>query len=159
MNAASRIALSVPLILNVLAMMACAAMGPTAERTVDNAQAVFNDCLFAVGLRDWRPLDDRNLLLFGNGRRAYHVELLRPATGLRLEVMIGVYDTDGMICPYGGDAIVIDEPMPDQIAIRSIKRLSDDELDAVYVRFGVRPPAVIGASRAAPAGAVSHIHR
>jgi hypothetical protein len=33
--------------------------------------------------------------------------------------------------------------MPDRIAIRSIENLSDDELDAVYVRFGIRAPAVI----------------
>jgi hypothetical protein len=103
----------------------------------------YNDCLLARTLRDWRPLDDENLLLFGAGRRAYLVELFRPAMSLGFNVMIGVYDRDGRICPYGGDAIVVDGPMPERIPIRSIRRLSDDELDEVYVRFGIRPPIVV----------------
>ena len=129
------------------AMMGCAATGLTDEAP---RSATSDDCLFARALRDWRPLDDRNLLLFGTGRQAYHVELFGPAPGLRFDVMIGVYDRDGMICPYGGDAIVIRGPMPERVPIRSIKRLSEDELDAVYVRFGIRAPAVIEATEVEP---------
>jgi hypothetical protein len=144
MTAIIRSALSVLLVVSVAGMNGCAATGTTTDGNADGAAR--DDCLFAVTLRDWRPLDDRNLLLFGTGRRAHHVELVRPASGLRFDVMLGVYDRDGMICPYGGDAIVIGGPMPDRIAIRSIERLSDDELDAVYVRFGIRAPAVIDAT-------------
>lgn len=102
-----------------------------------------DDCMFAVGLRDWRPLDNQNLILFESGRRAYHVELFRPASGLRSDIMIGVYDRDGRICPYGGDAIIVDSGIPDRIPIRSMRRLSEDELDELYVQFGVEPPAVV----------------
>jgi hypothetical protein len=151
-NTLQRVAFAVPLLFGALTLLACAA-APTAERSADGVQPIFDDCLFAISLRDWRPLDDRNLLLFANGRRAYHVQLFRPAPDLRFDVMIGVYDDDGMICPYGGDAILTDGPMPDRVPIRSIKRLSDDELDAVYVRFGVRPPAVIEAAPPVSTGA------
>jgi hypothetical protein len=150
MNTISRVASFVLLAAGAAAMTGCAAGGVS-----EGTRGAFDDCLFAVSLRDWRPLDDRNLILFGNGRRAHHVELVRPAFGLTFDVMIGVYDRDGMICPYGGDAIVIDGPMPDRIAIASIKRLSDDELDALYVRFGIRAPAVIETTEVEPAEADS----
>lgn len=57
--------------------------------------------------------------------------------------MIGVYDRDGRICPFGGDAIIVDGPMPERIAIRNMERLTDDELDQLYLRFGIGPPAVV----------------
>jgi hypothetical protein len=107
------------------------------------AAAVHNDCMFARSLRDWRPLDDEHLLLFGPGHTAYLVQLVRPAMGLSFNISIGVYDRDGNICPYGGDSIVIDGPIPERISIQSMQRLDDAELDEVYVRFGIRPPVVV----------------
>lgn len=131
------------LALATLVLGACVAT-PSTERTSAGVAARRNDdCMFTVSLRDWRPLDDQNLILFESGRRAYHVELVRPAFGLRGDIMIGVFDRDGRICPYGGDAIVVDGPMPDRVTIRSMRRLSDDELDELYVQFGIRPPAIV----------------
>jgi hypothetical protein len=65
--------------------------------------------------------------------------------------MIGVYDRDGRICPYGGDAIVIDGVIPERILIRSVRRLTPEQLDEVYVQFGIRAPAVIEAEEVDPA--------
>jgi hypothetical protein len=115
------------------------------------SQPTYNDCFFASTLHDWRPLDDENLILFAGGRRPYHVELIRPAVGLSYDVMIGVYDRDGRICPYGGDAIVIDGVIPERILIRSVRRLTPEQLDEVYVQFGIRAPAVIEAEEVDPA--------
>jgi hypothetical protein len=105
--------------------------------------AVYNDCFFARTLQDWRPLDDSNLILFAAGRRPYHVELVRPAMSLSFNDAIRIYDRDGNICPYGGDAIITDDFMPERIAIRSMRRLTDDELLEVYARFGVSAPPVV----------------
>jgi hypothetical protein len=57
--------------------------------------------------------------------------------------MIGVSDRDGSICPYGGDAIIVDGPMPDRISIRSIRKLSDVQLEQIYVEFGIKAPAIV----------------
>jgi hypothetical protein len=133
-------------VMAALLLSACASTsGPS---TV--ARPAGNDCMFASTLRDWRPLDNENLILFANGRRPYHVELFMPAFSLTYEVMIGVYDRDGRICPYGGDAIVIDGVLPERIPIRSIRRLTDTELDALYVEFGVEPPEVFEATAVEP---------
>jgi Family of unknown function (DUF6491) len=124
------------------ALVACAA-APPAPPAPSASSSRGDDCFFTRSLRDWRPLDNSNLLLFTTGRTPYLVELFRPAMGLSFNVMIGVYDRDGRVCPYGGDAIIINGIMPERIPIRSMRRLTDDELDEIYVRFGIRPPVVV----------------
>ena len=57
--------------------------------------------------------------------------------------MIGVYDRDGNVCPYGGDAIVIRGIMPDTIGIRSMRRIDTDELEQLYINFGILDPAAV----------------
>lgn len=121
------------------AICACA----TTAGSGGTSRATYDDCFFAATLHDWRPLDDENLVLFANGRRPYHVELAMPAFGLTYDVRIGVYDRDGRICPYGGDSIVVNGIIRERIPIRSMRRLTDEQLDALYVQFGIETPAVI----------------
>jgi hypothetical protein len=124
----------------------------TSGTTPATARPTYNDCIFARTLSDWRPLDDQNLILFGNGRRPYLVELVRPIPGLDFNFMIGVYDRDGQICPFGGDAIIVRGVMPETVSIRSMRRLTDEQLDDIYVQFGVRPPEVVDVDPADPNG-------
>lgn len=132
--------------LGILALGACAET-PTAADAVQPAVRTFgeepDDCFFASTLRDWRPLDEQNLILFATGRRPYHVELTTPAIGLDTDVVIGVYDRDGRICPYGGDSIIVNDVVANRIMIDSIRELSDEQLTEAYVAFGVEPPAVV----------------
>lgn len=125
-----------------LVTAACATTSSTPPQTTRSSGS---DCFFASTLRDWRPLDDENLILFAQGRRPYHVELVRPATNLSRNARIGVYDRDGSICAAGGDAIVIDGAIPDRIRIGSLRRIERGELDALYTEFGIRTPVVIDA--------------
>ena len=113
------------------------------ESTSAGARSSYNDCFFARALSDWRSLDNSNLILFASGRRPYHVELTRPAMSLSSNIQIGVYDRDGRICPFGGDAIIVDGFMPERITIRSIRQLTEDQLLEVYQQFGIRPPVVV----------------
>ena len=61
--------------------------------------------------------------------------------GLDRNIAIGLFDRDGLICP--GDAIVARNLLPDRVTIRSVRRISDDELEALYVQFGLEPAAVV----------------
>jgi hypothetical protein len=106
----------------------------------------YNDCFFATSLSDWRPLDNRHLIMFAPRRRPYLVELARPVPGLSYEYMIGVYDRDGQICPYGGDSIIVDGGFREQVRIVSMRRLNEDEVDDVLTEFGINPPAVVSVS-------------
>jgi hypothetical protein len=128
----------------ILALGACASTGGSeAEFGSEPAFGSDNDCFLARLVSDWRPLDNRNLIVFAGRRNPYHVQLSRPTTRLRFQDAIAFTDRDGRICPYGGDAIVINGVMPDRITIASIRRLSEGDLENVYMQFGVRRPEII----------------
>jgi hypothetical protein len=107
----------------------------------------FDDCFFASTLSDWRPLDDENLVAFTMGRRPYHVRLFRPAFNLSFQQTIAFYDRDGRICPF--DEVVVDGVMTDRIQITSIRQLTDEQLNELYIEFGIRAPEVIVAPESA----------
>jgi len=107
--------------------------GPT-ERVAGTSAG--SDCITNRGIRDFETLDDQNLVLFGPGNRPYHVTLVTRAINLRSEFTLGIFDRDGRICPFGGDAIIIEGPLTERIPIRSIRALDDDGLEALRVEFG-----------------------
>jgi hypothetical protein len=59
------------------------------------------------------------------------------------DVMIGVYDRDGWICP--DDAVIVDSATPEVVPIRWMKLLSDEELEDLEMRYATTgdEPAVI----------------
>ena len=100
-----------------------------------------SDCIINRGIRDFETLDNQNLILFGPGNRAYHVILTTPSINLEGEFAIGVFDRDGRICPFGGDAILVEGPLDERIPIRSIEAIDDLDVEALKVRFGkLEPP-------------------
>lgn len=113
------------------------------ERASDRSSPVFNDCILGGSVRDFTALDNRNLILYGPGNRPYHVILVTPSIDLESEFRIGVFDRDAAfggisrICPYGGDAIIVDGPIRERIPIRSIEEIDDTRAEALKVRFGV----------------------
>ncbi len=112
---------------------------PYGAKEID--RTVYNHCFYANSVSDWKPLDNENLIIFAPGRRAHHVQLVRPSFNLRSTIGISFSDRDGRICPYGGDAIVIGGGVtPERINIRSIKRISDGELVYLYDQFDITRP-------------------
>jgi hypothetical protein len=95
------------------------------------------DCIVNRGVRDYDVLDDQNLIIYGPGSSAFHVEMTTPSNNLRSEIAVGILDNDGRICPYGGDAILVDGPIPERIPIRSIEALDEADVEALMVRYGV----------------------
>jgi len=125
----------------------CATVPPDGDSTArDTGGSLPSDCILGGNVRDFTALDNRNLILYGPGNRPYHVVLTRPAMGLEREFSIGVYDADagfggiGRICPYGGDAIIIEGPFTESILIRSIEQIDDTAVEALMVRFGKAEP-------------------
>ena len=124
---------------SILALSACASTGSS----TGPAFASDNDCFFAAAVSNWRALDDRNLIVWAGRRNPHHVQLSMRSTNLRSQETIAFADRDGRICAYGGDAIIINGMMPDQISIASVRRLSEGELEEVYIQFGIRRPEII----------------
>jgi hypothetical protein len=133
-----------------LALGACASTNSsTSESSV--VYQNFSDCFFSRTISDWRPLDSMNILVYAGGRQPYHVQLANPSQNLSFEDAIGFYDRDGRICPYGGDAVVVNGFVPDRIPIASIRRLSEGELEALFAEFGIRRPEIIEATESGTA--------
>jgi hypothetical protein len=122
----------IPALLVLAVTVACA----TTER--QNLGSLSSDCMFSRGIRDYRALDNRNLIVYGMGRRPYHVVLASRSMNVEHEFTIGVYDDgDGRVCPYGRDAILIDGVIPERIQIRSIEEITADEVEALEVEYGL----------------------
>lgn len=123
------------------AMSGCA-VTPSSDGTTASTTTNTSACIPNRGIRDYTSLDDQNLILYGIGRQAYHVILATPSMNLETEFSVGVLDgggagADGRICPFGGDAILIDGPIAERVPIRSIERIDDDQVEALRVEFGL----------------------
>ena len=129
------------LVVGSLAIAGCASTSGSGRE--EAAFSSYNDCFFARSVTDWRPLDNRNLVVFAGARRAYHVELSMRSMSLRYQDQIAFTDRDGRICPYGGDSIVVNGALPDRISISSIRRLTESQLTDLYLAYGIRVPEII----------------
>ena len=120
--------------------MAIAGCAGTSGTSVSTDEPVFtraSDCIFNRGIRDFTALDNQNLLLYGPGGMPYHVTLTTPSLNLKGEFRIGIQDADGRICPFGGDAIVVNGVFREVIPIRSIEAIDKDQAEELKIQFGL----------------------
>jgi hypothetical protein len=102
-----------------------------------------SDCIFEGTIRDYRVLDESNLLVTASGRKKYHIELNRPAYGLRSTWQIGFSSRgSSRICPGFSELIVDDSFGPEAIRIRSIRRLVPEEYEDLLIRYGKKKPEI-----------------
>ncbi len=121
-------------------LVACATADGGIEEPSRGLESRARDCISQSSIRDYRVLDDSNLIVTGSVRRTYHVALTRRAFGLRSSWDIGFRSPTGMICSNSGEIIVDEGFGPERIRIRSIRELNPDELDELLVRFGKKEP-------------------
>jgi hypothetical protein len=121
-------------------ILACAGGGEAIEGSDTAAETRRSDCISSGTIRDYRVLDDANLIVTGSGKRTYHITLSRRAIGLRSSWKIGFRSTTGQICASFGELVVDDGMGPERIRIASIRQLTPDEHDALLVRFGKIEP-------------------
>ncbi len=121
-------------------LVACASAG-TEPTDADSArESRGSDCISEGTVRDYRVLDERNLIVSGAGRRKYHVVLSRRALGLRSSWSIGFVTRTGVICGGFSDVLVKDGSLQDNIRILSIRRLSPEDEEDLLIRFGKKEP-------------------
>jgi Family of unknown function (DUF6491) len=100
-----------------------------------------SDCILIRTVRDYTPLDDSNLLIWGPAKRGYLVTLVRPAFGIRSSFQLGFSSRDDRLCPYGGDSIVFGNLDSDSVRVRSISRVNKEQAEEILIRFGKKEPA------------------
>ena len=99
-----------------------------------------SDCILSGSIRDYRVLDDANLIVTAGAKRRYHLMLSRRAIGLQGSWQVGFKSTTGSICG-GFDELVVDDGMsPQSYRISSVREVSPEEFDSLLVRFGKKEP-------------------
>jgi len=100
-----------------------------------------SDCISIRTIRDYQPLDNRNLLIKAGGKRTYFVTLAISSFEMRSSFRLGVESTDSWLCPYGGDRIVFGGLSEMSLSLRSISQVTEDQEQELLIRFGkIEPP-------------------
>jgi len=122
-------------------LVACATHEESPDTAAYEGESRGRDCISQSTIRDYRVLDDSNLIVTASGRRKYHVTLTRRAFGLRSSWHIGFKSDIGRICDRSGELLVGDGMgMTDSIRVRSVRELDPDEVDDLLIRFGKKEP-------------------
>ena len=98
-------------------------LSSTSDIVPDNS-----DCVHVATLAEWQPLDDHTLLLLAPGDERGHLLHVTPAIpGLQSANEVDIVDgnLDDLICPYGDDAILVEECDCGAAVISSIEYLSE----------------------------------
>ena len=131
--------LLIAVFLSILA--GCASSERTADEPREARESRGSDCILISTIRDYTPLDDQNLLIWGPGKRAYYVTLSRSAFELRSSFRMGFSSRDEQLCPFGGDGIVVGSLTREVVSIRAISRISEEQADQLLIRYGHKEPA------------------
>jgi hypothetical protein len=120
-------------------LFGCAATSEQNELGTDINYAG-SDCISIRTIRDYTPLDKSTLLIDGGGKRTYLVTLLHSSFELRSSHGIGFSSRDEWLCPYGGDELVIDSLSRERLRIRSISRVTEEQVEDILIRYGKKEP-------------------
>jgi hypothetical protein len=121
-------------------LAACAGPSKPVELAADVGESRGRDCISQSSIRDYQVLDDSNLIVTAAVKRKYHVILSRRAFGLQSTWKIGFRSPTGMICPNSGELVLDDGMGVDRIHVRSVRKVTPDELDELLIRFGKKEP-------------------
>jgi uncharacterized protein DUF6491 len=100
--------------------------------------SIGSDCIWVRSIRDYTPLDDRTLLIWGGSNRPYFVRLTTPSWEMDTGIGLAVHSRDDRLCPYGGDGLVFGSFEPRPVPVRSIIRISKEQAEDILVRYGKR---------------------
>lgn len=114
-------------------LTACAGMNGTGS---EQSVSIGTDCLMTALARDFRYLDDRNLIVYGGpGRQAYHLELGGVCQGLRGDFNIELRSRSDRMCGFAGDSLVVDGAFRERCPVFGVHRLDEDQLAALLLEF------------------------
>jgi hypothetical protein len=98
------------------------------------------DCIWIRTIRDYTPLSRDSLLIHASGKRSYFVRLSTPRFGAQSSFQIGTVSRDDRLCPYGGDRLIFDRYSRDESSIRSISRVTPEQVEMLLIRYGKKEP-------------------
>ena len=132
------------LFIGVTSCSICACVSISTESRTDEyvSESTGSDCIFEGTIRDYRVLDESNLLVTASAKRKYHIELTRRAFGLESSWHIGFTSPTSRICP-GFSEVIVDEGFgPEAIRISKIWAIGPDEYEDLLIRYGKMEPEI-----------------
>ncbi len=135
------------ILLTSCCLVACATSPDDQSASLGDPESRRSDCISEGTIRDYTVLDDANLIVSASAKRKYHVQLNRRAYGLRSTWHIGFSSPTSQICAGFGEVLVDDGigmagTGLDRYRIRSIQRLTPEEVDVMLVRYGKKKPEI-----------------
>ncbi len=124
-------------------LVACAGTSEPSGGGSYAAEPAGSDCISQASVRDYKVLDDANLIVTAGARRKYHVLLSRRAMNLRSSRAIAFDSSTGRICSNFSDLIVDSSFGPDRIRITSVRRLTPEDENDLLIRFGKKEPEYV----------------
>ena len=127
--------------------MACAASDPAPDSAEISDTKVGSDCISESSIRDYTVLNDSNLIVRVSRKKNYHMELTRPAYGLKSSWHIGFRSPGGYVCGGTSDLIVREGALGSSnfdrtIRIRLIRQLTLEDEEDLLIRFGKKEPEI-----------------
>ena len=113
-------------------------VNPAAAAEDEEKDLDFNgsDCISVRSIRDYTPLDDRTLLIWGGSKRPYYVRLFQPSFDMNSSIGMRVHSRDDRLCPYGGDGLIFGTFNDRPVSVRAISRITVEQADQILVRYG-----------------------
>jgi hypothetical protein len=99
-----------------------------------------SDCISIRLIRDYTPLSRDSLLIHASGKRSYFVRLFPTTFGLKSSFQLATKSRDDRLCPYGGDSIIVDRMPGGEARIRSISRVTPEQVEDLLIRYGKKEP-------------------
>ncbi len=121
-------------------LLSTTAAGDEGEELPKDLDLHGSDCIWIRTIRDYTSLSRDSLLIHASAKRSYFVRLTTPDFGLKSSFQLGTKSRDDRLCPYGGDSIVFDSFSGSEARIRSISRLTPDQVEELLIRYGKKDP-------------------
>lgn len=119
-----------------LTLAGCAgAVGGAAEPDAGRRTSVATDCFTVSLARDFRYLDERNLIVYAPARRAYHVELSQVCMGLRGQIRLALRSRTDRMCGFAGDAVIGNGAFAERCPVLAVRQLDEDQLQVLIRQF------------------------
>ena len=128
--------------ISLCSLVACASTEQGELEEPKAAESTGSDCISQSTIRDYTILDNANLIVAQGASRKYHVELSRPAHGLRASRAIGFQSHSGRVCGRFSDILIDDGFNTEEIRISSIRRLSPESEEELLLRYGKKEPEI-----------------
>jgi len=120
--------------------LGCAGSDPVDSEGGGSEVSSRSDCISQGSIRDYRVLDDANLLVTERSSRKYHVELGRRAYGLRTSHGIAFESDTSRVCGRFDEVVYDGNFGMEKVPIASIRRLTPEQEEDLLIRFGIIEP-------------------